>query len=146
MTPSKEVVQFKPQDFQEQLKEKIRAEIGNLIPDEQWTALVKQELDAFFNNKYEEGVGFQADTFRPAYLTKVCNEEIAKYCREKVQEVLRGEEWQKQWDGKGRAIASAAVSEILKQNANEIFASMFSGVAQNVVEYLQNNFNLTARY
>ena len=54
MSEEKQVVQYDPSKLMEMVRDKIRATYVSMIPEEQWTQMVKKEIDAFFA-EYEPG-------------------------------------------------------------------------------------------
>ncbi len=61
---------------------KIKAEFVNLIPDDQWTAMVKKEID-----KFTERSGYNKD--RESEFEAIVKAEIKKAIREKLAEKIK---------------------------------------------------------
>lgn len=52
--PDEAVVKFDPHQFAEQLKDKIRIDIAQFLPEEEWKRLIELEVKAFLEGRWEK--------------------------------------------------------------------------------------------
>jgi len=123
-------------DILSNVKDKIRAEFVNLVPDEQWQAMVKAAVDDWFERKKEPA---HNDREWSSDFTRFVQELLREECREKIKEYFNTPEWQGQWRD-GKQIASDKVAEIVVDNADKIIGELVGYAIQNVVRNMQNHF------
>jgi hypothetical protein len=83
----KDVTAFDPTTFAEAIKERIKIEFLNFVPDEKLKGLIEAEIRYFFMEKKSSS----NTSYRDGYLSdfsKVCNEIITEICRERVKQII----------------------------------------------------------
>lgn len=127
-----EVVKIDPSVFADRLRDRIRATLGDLIPEDAWDTLMKAEMDRFFNAR-REGSGFYERSI-PSDFTAIVQEMFAQHVRERVKNFLANDpSWQRRWDGAGDAIIPTALEAMIERNLpvlmRECVGAFFSGFA-----------------
>ncbi len=134
-----EIMKVSTETIKEKITNKIREGFVNLIPDEQWDALVQGELDNF---TCATSNGIYGSKESP--LKIMIREGIEEIFRKKVADELSKPEWSDMYTD-GRNIASELVSKIVKENAAELVEGLMGSFTQNVVmkvrQDLINNVN-----
>jgi hypothetical protein len=59
-----EIVKFDPRQFAEQLKDKIRLEIAQFLPEDEWKRLIEDEVKAFIEGRWEKEGYYSQDRGR----------------------------------------------------------------------------------
>lgn len=125
---STELAKFDPNKLAEQLKDKIRFDLVNFLPDEVWQQMLSREIQAFLD------VSDKA----PHNLRTVVREVLAQNAKAKILEVLNDPEWNNHYVN-NKLVVGEAVLDLMKNNMNEIFASMLSEVMTRVMNNIRNN-------
>lgn len=87
---------LEPVQFVDKLRERIKGTLGELIPDDQWDAMMKTEVDRFFNSRVEERNYARREI--PSGFTEIVQAEIASYVKVRVQKYLAEDPgWQHKW-------------------------------------------------
>jgi hypothetical protein len=133
------------EDAAKQLREKIRLAFVDLIPPEQWDAMVKTELEAFTKPRPPERDqwGHVRVNERPSVFHEVAEQVYREHLKELVKAELQKPEWCGQWDSsEGRYVFGEKVNAWLTENSAAIMHTMlremFGAVAQGMVERLRN--------
>lgn len=119
-----------PTTFEERVKQRIRDNFMDLIPDEQLQALVNTQIMHF--NSVE--------------LPKMIKEEITAQYKAAIKAELEKPEYQKTWTDGGRWACSEMVTKLITENASEMLASMMGGMVQQVVYTMQQQSGIVPRY
>lgn len=132
------VVKFEPGTFVEKLREKMKAALLDLIPEEQWESMLKAEVDAFFKNKTVQvnTASYYRNEERAGGFRSAVREVLTAETKKRVLAMLETDEWSGHWDG-SRQVAGKTVAKIVRENAAEILENMFSMAAQNAVNALR---------
>lgn len=140
MSEEQAIAAFNLGDAAKTLRDKIRHAFVELIPPEQWEAMVKKELESFT----KESVGVDQwgrSKTQPSVFSEVCKEVYRERLTEQVKALLASPEWQGSYNGTG-VKASAAIQEWLTINADKLLIvvlnQMFGGVAQRMVQEMQS--------
>ena len=108
--------------LEDRVRERIRATFVELIPQEQWSALVGVELHRFTQRELPELV--------------------KKAAAEHLQTMLKAEldkpEWRERWTGNHIPDAGPALAEALRQAAPEMAAALFAGLGNQIINALRN--------
>lgn len=127
------------QSVQDNIKNRIRAEFANLIPDEMWSKMVSEVISDFISDKQRAG-------YIPveAPIKVLIREEIMAIAKGHVRAKL-DELGQGQWDGYGNMIASEAIKAMIKDHFPEIISAIQAGFAdmivQNALNHIRNSMN-----
>lgn len=115
---------------QERVRERIQQTFMELLPEEIFQGLVKQQLDQFMRTE----------------LPKLVAEEGKKIVSKALAAEFAKPEWQQEWDMNQSAIESMTLGPrarelvlgIVKEAAPDLVAALFGGFAQNIVMDLRN--------
>lgn len=110
-----------PATIEQNVKERMKLLIGELIPDEQWDKLIQDNVREF----------------KTVDLPKLVKAELTEHYKRLISEEFQKPEWREQWGTNGQRLASDAVREILKASAGDILAAMMGFAAQQVVQDIQ---------
>lgn len=113
-------------DFASKVKEKIKKDFADMLPDEAWDKLVREAVDGFIKT--------ELDAFIKA--------ELATEVRSRLKSFFESPEWTGQWqwnaaNNHNYENASARVSLIIKENIPLIIESIMAGAMQNAVNMLR---------
>lgn len=125
---NKEIIPFDPTQAMQSIKDKIKSAFVELIPDEQWHAMVKAEVDSFFNDTEEKSRSSYGGNSKiiPSVFKQVVREELKKMAREKLEEYLRENTsfvWQNM---NGNITIENAITNAVKNNASHIFMELIT--------------------
>ena len=119
---SNEIEKFDPSKLMDGVRDRIKSTFVSLIPDAQWEQLVQSQIDKFFTVDLEQ----------------ICKEMLKEVCKEKIKETLKIYDTGI-WDcDKQSNKATELLKNMLIANAPQIFASMFEGLAMNVIQNMRN--------
>lgn len=128
-----EIVKFDPGSYVEKLREKVKAALVDVVPDEQWDAMIKGEIDGFFKDKEVREYG-SARTI-PSAFKQVAERLIRDEAEKMVKDMLQAPEWQGYWVGQ-KMVAGASVQAFLKEHSGEIIERWIGGAIQQVISTL----------
>jgi hypothetical protein len=110
------------QTFEQRVRDKLKKDIADLIPEEQLTQLVHQATVDFIKTD----------------LPKMINHELAVMAKAKILEELDKPEWKTAWRVESQTQISQQVEKLIKENAHTIMATMIAGVASGMVNDMRN--------
>lgn len=136
-----ELKPFNPHEAMGLIKDRIRHQFAELIPEDRWKELVQGAIDSFFRPPPK----------RQGYRTKETSEFddlVATMLKEEVKTRMRavfdGEGWTRKWSpdpdepGTYAEEVRKVVSEKTPELIQAFFAAMVSGVMSNASMYLSN--------
>lgn len=106
-----------PATFEQNVKERIKTIVGELIPEEIWDKVVRETISSFLRDD----------------IPKLVKTELTEKYRKIILDELSKPEWYERWDTVGGSVASEMVAEILKKSAGDILASMIGGITQQML-------------
>lgn len=121
---------FDMSDATEQLKAKLKLAFVELIPPEQWEALVKEEFQKFVDG-WTERDRWRNEKVHPSGFHEAAQEVLHKICREKIREAMKDEEWLKE-NLKASSIAEY-VEKYLDANQEEFVKAAISQLIGDAV-------------
>lgn len=130
---SNAVTPFDPTSLAQQLKDKVKAEFGSLVPDEAWDQLIQAQVDAFIKND----------------LPKLIQEELKAETKKRLAAFFARPEWAAQWNTEGESYygASKALSRAVNDNIGTItqafIGQLVGSTVQNALNQVRND--LTGR-
>lgn len=116
-----EIEKFDPYVLTERVKKTIQGEFVKLVPEEEWNRLINGEWIKF----------------KQVDLPKILKAEFENKCKDVCKKVLDSDGWKHRWRD-GRDIASRELEELFVRESGRIFASIFAGAMQSVVDSLRN--------
>lgn len=119
------------QSVQDNIKEKIKAEFVNLIPDEMWSAMVKSVVGEFTTDPVESRYNGQHASHQSP-LKQMIRSELEAMAKAHLKAEL-DRLGQVQWNGYGNVMASEAIKTMIAEHFQDILASVQSGFVQMAV-------------
>lgn len=122
------------------IKDKIKSAFVELIPDEQWSEMVKKEVDDFFKVKEErfqsEGNAYmQVSSFQ-----KMVVKTLQELTADKVESYIK-ENYQGEWDGhKGGYVVDEKIKEAVKENISDIFTDIIGNAIDHKLRMNNQRF------
>ena len=123
-----EIKKFDVNEAMQAVKGKIKDAFVSLIPDEQWDAMVKKEVDTYFKEtEYNSGYGgnkiYQSDFGRDvsAMLRIEVNERVKEYLTKNFQTT---------WYDNGVPICNALIEKMITDNAGKVLTNLIGGTLQ----------------
>jgi len=110
-----------PAIFEQNVKERIKTIIGELIPEEMWDKVVRETISSFLRDD----------------LPRLVKVELTEKYRNLIQDELSKPEWQEKWNTVGGSVASEMVAGIIEKSAGDILASMIGGITQQMLSNLR---------
>lgn len=119
-----EVKKFDPSTLMQGVKDRIKSEFVSLIPDEQWSEMIKKEAQSFF---HERETGYSNRQYASDFGILV-RDELRKEAQKRLSEYLSSEEFNTIYDGYGQPITSEAVKKLIIENSGLMLQNMFGGM------------------
>ncbi len=136
MADPTDVAKFEPTNFVDKLRDKMKQSMIDLIPEEQWNAMLKAELDSFFSDKTDRNA-YSYNTV-PSELKQVIRRILNEEIQKKVREMLHSPEWSAQWKN-NEMIAGEKIAELLKEHGAQILNAWLAGAIQQVVTSMRSH-------
>ena len=106
---------FDPATIMDGVKDKIKAEFINLMPEGAWLAMVKTEVNRYFKETVDTRHHYNNQRYTPfAILIHNLLEQKAK---ERFKEYLNTPQFKETWDSKGKSVMSEAVKKFIIENS-----------------------------
>lgn len=132
------IEKFDPATLMDGVRNRIKATFISLIPDDQWGAMVKKEVDAFFQQK--DTWNNSSRSYVSDFQTLV-KQTLDAEAKRRVAEYFASPEFEVTWDTNGRPIVNEQIKKLLIENSGEILAnmmgSMFASMLSNFRSSLQ---------
>jgi hypothetical protein len=123
----------RPDNIADMVRDKVKAALVEIIPQEQWDNLIKAEWEAFFKERtvsgYHSGSG-RAET-KPSLFTEMIHEEIKSHLKGKIKDRVQEELVGVSWDGKPegdsllfKEVVEACAPHIVRAFSREIISNM----------------------
>ncbi len=110
------------QGLKDRIAERVGKDLLELIPKEQWDALVSQQIDHFLTND------------APGVIKNMLTEQL----KETVKETLRCPNYQARWGEFGEKITSDGLNLVLRKAAPELVVALFEPMAQRIIDGIRN--------
>jgi len=132
---SDQIAKFDPSNYVEKLREKMKSAICDIIPDEQWDAMLKSEIDSFFKERTEKDRwGNNERTIQSAFRQAI-EQVLTDECKTRIGAMLSLPEWAGYWDGQ-KTIAGAKIEEMVQRCGVDILNRWLSVAIQQVVSQI----------
>lgn len=129
---SDQIAKFEPANYVEKLRDKMKSAICDIIPDEQWDAMLKAEIDGFFKERVQKDHWGNQDKVIPSSFHQAIEQVLSDECKNRVSEMLKSPEWTGYWDGQ-KQIAGAKIEEMVREQGVEILNRWLGAAIQQVV-------------
>jgi hypothetical protein len=126
---------------QEQIKNKIKGEFANLIPDEMWAQMVQSVVAEFTADQPHRDYNGRVDNSKPVTpspMKKLIRDEIDAMAKAKLKAEI-DKLGASTWDGYGKQVASQAVSKLIDDHFPELLASVQAGMVEMAVMQAVNH-------
>lgn len=110
-----------PATLEQNVKERVKAIIGEMIPEELWDKLVKDNVNEFTR----------------VDLPKLVRAELTEHYKTIIRNELNTLEWSARWEN-NRQVCSEMVKKIIVEAAPDILTGMIGMVAQTVISNIQS--------
>ena len=127
---------FDLSDAAEKLRDKIKFGFAELIPNDQWEAMIKVEFTKFTKSTPNQYSG-RPDI--PSTMETLCQVALKEMAAEKIKELLTSDGWlnEAEWDGNSlKAVMGVQIKAFLLENKDDLIASMLKtamGDAMNML-------------
>lgn len=137
MAQSKEVAKpFDSAALAEQLRDKIRADLAELMPPEMWKSLLQSEIDKFLKPGGTVGYG-RSEQKLPSPFAKIVLQVLETETRERVKQLLQSDDWCGHFDGFEHKV-SKKVAELVTEHSSDILSAILRDAVQQVVSGMQH--------
>lgn len=131
---SNDIQPFDPNVLKTTITNRIKEQFVALIPDDQWEQMVEVELNRFTtttSNDYSRSP-------KRSELSLMIEEALRGLAREAINKELE-ETYRSKVVENGTVRATEAMKKLVTEHATEIFAAVYSDMAQGVVNNVLNN-------
>lgn len=126
-----------PARLEDVVTERIRATVAELMPEEQWRALVESAIKEF-TSQTSDWHGTRASPIQ-----KMIFVALEKHFGQQIEKALASDEFRGVWGVNGGEQPSKGVTEIVRQLTPEIIAAAYGSMIQGAVAQLRNNLQQT---
>lgn len=119
------------------VKEKIIATFGDLMPEEEFTKVIKNEIDNYFRDRTNP---YNSRDIIESKFKKDVRDAVYEFMKGKIKEYLDSEEMQLRLDEDGRKIIPKAIEDMIANNSTKILNSLLETMIANVL-YNINMYN-----
>lgn len=114
-------------DFAEKVREKVKRDFADMIPDDAWDVLVERATKEFVEKD----------------LKGVVREHLKEQVADRLTEFFGSEEWRGQWseDGSAQQNPGAMTRQLIREALPEVIEAVFGRAAQEFVNNLRYGFN-----
>lgn len=134
-----EVAKFDPNAYVEAIRTRIKDALVGMIPDEQWDAMLRQQIDAFMTSKSVSD--YHGSRRVPSELEKIVNDLMTEEVKAHVKRLLMSPEWQPVWTGVGHKV-SEEVGKIAAEHGAGIINAWLAQAVQSFVNAIAHQISL----
>ncbi len=135
---STEVAKFDPATYVDKVRDKIKQSLVDVIPDEQWNAMLKAEISAFFENRKERTAYGNDVREYPSEFRQIVKTVIEEETKNRVRAMLATPEWTSYWDG-NKQQAGEEIARIARENGAAILAKWLEAAIGQVISSIRFN-------
>lgn len=121
--------------LKDKVREKIKEQFADLIPDDLWDKLVESELKWFISEPERYG-SYSSVSERVSPLKEMIRKELQNMVSAKIKETLDDPKWSSKWVD-GHTVVSEAIKEVVTKHATEIVAQVFGSSVQTLVDRIR---------
>jgi hypothetical protein len=129
------VQSFDPRSLNDQIRDRIRASVVELIPEEAWRDYIDREIADFFTDR-PAGSGLYGKPGKRAPFAEVCADVMQDVAKTKLHEELNKPEWTAFWEN-GQQRVGVHVTAALKEHGAGLFEAMVANTVQQIVDSLR---------
>ena len=131
-----DVAKFDPSTYVDKVRDKIKQSLIDVIPDEQWNAMLKTEISAFFENRVASHSQYGQQTTHPSEFRRIVASVIEEETKRHIRDMLAGPEWTSYWDGTKQK-AGEEIARIAQENGALILAKWLESAIAQVVDNIR---------
>jgi hypothetical protein len=132
----KEIAKFDPATYVDKVRDKIKQSLVDVIPDDQWNAMLRAEISSFFENRIEPGDWNRAATTKLSEFRRIVQTVLEEETKKRVREMLSGPDWASYWDGTKQK-AGEEIARIARENGAAILAKWLEAAIGQVISSIQ---------
>jgi len=134
---------FDPHAAVDAIRVKIRLMALEVIPSEQWEALIRAELNDFMEDKWASP-SYRSDERKPSGFKLAVRSILEEEAKKAVKAYLSQPEWADQWSNeKQKWVAGEAVQDLLRKEGPAILETLIRGYlsqsVSNILERVRNS-------
>jgi len=131
-----EVVKFDPATYIDKIRDKIKQSLIDVIPDEQWNAMLKDEITSFFETRTERDRYHNTDKIIPSEFHQIARKVFEEETRQHVRDILNGPDWQAYWNGTKMAVGEE-IARLARENGAAILSKWLEAAIAQVVSNIR---------
>lgn len=135
---STEVAKFDPTTYVDKVRDKIKQSLIDIIPDEQWNAMLSAEISGFFKEQVVPGNGYRETTTKPSEFRRIVLTVIEEETKKRVRDMLASAGWSSYWDG-SRQQTGEEIARIARENGAAILAKWLEAAIGQVISGIRFN-------
>ena len=135
---STEVTKFDPATYVDKVRDKIKQSLVDVIPDEQWNAMLKAEISSFFESRKERSTYNNEVREHPSEFRRIVNTVVEEETKKRIRDMLATPEWSSYWDGTKQQ-AGDEIARIARQNGAAILAKWLEAAIGQVITSIRFN-------
>ena len=135
---STEVAKFDPATYVDKVRDKIKQSLIDIIPDEQWNAMLAAEISSFFKEQVVPGNGYRETAAKPSEFRRIVLMVLEEETKKRVRDMLASPEWSNYWDG-NRQKAGEEIARIAQENGAAILAKWLEAAIGQVISGFRFN-------
>lgn len=134
---------FRAEDIQEKIRAEIQGRSLELIPQEQWDALIKREVDTFFNPPHTRNW----EQPLPSSFSRITQDALNEVFTKKITEIVTSDSFKDVVDkalglDKGpEAVMEKVLTLMAPKLLQELRGAFSAALLQNTFATVQNNFS-----
>ena len=129
-----EVAKFDPSTYVDKVRDKIKQSLVDVIPDDQWNAMLRAEIETFFKTKTTSQYGEQRE--QPSEFRRIVMRVIEDETKRRIGDMLAGPEWSSYWDGTQQQ-AGKEIARIARENGAAILAKWLESAIGQVISSIR---------
>ena len=130
---------FDASKYAEAIREKIKGAIIDVIPNEQWDAMILAEMKKFMDERYE-GSGYHRHHI-PSGAQEVIQSVLMEDVKSRTKKMLESPEWNSYWDQNTGRIAGEKITEFMEKNGTVILNNWLGSMMQSFIDQLKYRSN-----
>ena len=130
---------FDPAAAVNAIRDKIRGQMLDVIPTEQWDNLIKAEMQAFMTDQPKKDYYGRTDGVTPAGFKQIVRSILDDEAKKRVRELLGTPEWLGQWSNDGKTEAGRAVRDYVTEMGPEILRVCMNEIIAQSVQAVLND-------
>jgi hypothetical protein len=135
---STEVAKFDPATYVDKVRDKIKQSLVDVIPDEQWNAMLKAEISSFFESRKERSTYNHEVREYPSEFRRIVNSVVEEETKRRIRDMLATPEWSSYWDGTKHK-AGEEIARIAQESGQEILAKWLEAAIGQVISNIRFN-------